>query len=223
MTFLSYPDRDMLAIEVAHELVEDLSDVLDHQDRARFAVCGGTTPGPIFDLLSVARLDWDRVDVLLTDERWVPASSERSNAALVTSRLLIGAAGRAQFHPLFRDRPAPEDALSDLQDMILPMLPLDIVMLGMGADMHTASLFPGAAGLEAALSAGSPPVVAMAPPGVPEPRVSLSAAALGAVKARHLVIAGDDKRAALARAETMTPTEAPVLSVLDNTRIHWAA
>lgn len=223
MTFHSYLDRDMLAMEVTHQLVEDLSDVLDHQERARFAVCGGTTPGPIFELLSVARLDWSRVDVLLTDERWVPATNPRSNAALVSDHLLKDAAAEAILHPLYCDTPTPEAALPELNALITPMLPLDVVMLGMGADMHTASLFPGAPGLEAALAPDAPPVVAMRPPDGPEPRVSLSAAALRAMKARYLVITGDDKRAALARAETLTPSEAPVRGILDDTGVHWAA
>lgn len=223
MTFLTYPDRDVLVMDVAQQLVEDLADVLDHQERVRLAVCGGTTPGPVFDLLSVARLDWARVDVVLTDERWVPPTDSRSNAQLVTSRLLTGVAAAAQFHPLYRDVQQPEEALTDIEAAVAPLMPLDIVLLGMGADMHTASLFPGADGLEAALAADAPTVVSMRPEDMPEARVSLSAPALNAVKGRHLLITGDAKRAALSKAQDLPAIEAPIKAILDDTLIHWAA
>ncbi|MEM9911939.1 MAG: 6-phosphogluconolactonase [Pseudomonadota bacterium] len=222
MNFFSYPDRDMLAMEVAHELIEDLSNALDHQDRVRFAVCGGTTPGPIFDLLAVAHIDWARVDIVLTDERWVPASSPRSNAALIAARLLTDAAAAAEFYTYYRETDAPDDVITELTDLITPLLPFDIVMLGMGTDMHTASLFPGASGLTQALQDDAPALIAVSPPDVPEPRISLSAAALKAMTSRLLVITGDDKRAALSRTETLSAKEAPVKAILEDTRVHWA-
>ena len=75
--FKTYPDREMLAMDLANQIAGELRAALSHQDRAALAVPGGTSPGPVFDVLCAADLDWDRVDVLLTDERWVPESSER--------------------------------------------------------------------------------------------------------------------------------------------------
>ena len=84
------------------------------------------------------------IDVLLTDERWVPEDSPRSNARLVRERLLTGAAAAARFLPFIGDTATPEESLPALEAALAPHLPISVLLLGMGADMHTASLFPGA-------------------------------------------------------------------------------
>jgi 6-phosphogluconolactonase len=91
----------------------------------------------------------------------------------------------------------------------------------MGADMHTASIFPGADRLEEALS-GETILVPMRAPGAPEPRVTLSAPVLSGAISRHIVIVGPEKREALERARTLTPEEAPVAAVLKGSVVHWA-
>ena len=92
----------------------------------------------------------------------------------------------------------------------------------MGADMHTASLFPGAVGLAEALAPGAPPAVAIHAPGADEPRITLSAPVLAAAE-RHLLITGSDKRAALEKALSLNdPTKAPVLAVLNGAKVHYA-
>ena len=69
MDLQTYPDRDFLAIDVANQLAGELKNALLHNDNVSFVVPGGTTPGPIFDALCAADLDWDRVTVMLSDER----------------------------------------------------------------------------------------------------------------------------------------------------------
>ena len=208
-------------MRLADVLASELKQALLTRDRASLAVPGGTTPGPIFDTLCAVDLDWARVDVMLTDERWVPESSDRSNTALLRRRLLISRAAPAQLIPLYADAPAPEDKLADLTAGLAAALPLSVVLLGMGADMHTASLFPGADQLELALT-GDAPLVAMRAPGAPEPRITLSAAVLNAAMARHIVIVGAEKRAALDQAQGLDPQDAPVAAVLKDTTVHWA-
>lgn len=222
MIFTEYPDRDMLALDLSDRLASELGSALRHKERVTFAVPGGTSPGPIFDALTAVRLDWDRVDVMLTDERWVPESSERSNTRLVRERLLQGHAAAATLLPLVADTPRPEDALDRLSEGLLPHLPIDVLVLGMGADMHTASLFPGADRLEAALAADAPALMAMRAPGAPEPRITLTAPVLRGAISIHVVITGAEKRAALEQAAGMTPAEAPVAAVLDEAVVHWA-
>lgn len=222
MKFNEYPDRDMLAIEVANEMAGDLKTHLLHHDTVSLAVAGGTTPGPIFDDLCAADIDWARVQVMMTDERWVPEDSPRSNAALIRSRLLQNRAAAAQFLPFFVPDQTPEDALPQLEQTLADKLPLSVVLLGMGDDMHTASLFPGVDGLEAALAADAPAFAVMRPDSQPEPRISLTARVLDAAIAKHLVIFGDAKRAALEKAMTLPPEQAPIQAVLSETRVHWA-
>ena len=108
------------------------------------AVPGGTTPGPMFDDLCAADLDWSRVNVMLTDERWVPETSERSNTRLLRERLLTDRAAAARYVSLYTGEATPEAAAADLDAAVRPHLPLTVLVLGMGADMHTASIFPGA-------------------------------------------------------------------------------
>ena len=76
-------------------------------------------------------------------------------------------------------------------------LPIDVLVLGMGADMHTASLFPGAPELPAALAADAPALVAIHPPGQPEARLTLTAPVLRGASVIHILITGPDKLAAL--------------------------
>jgi 6-phosphogluconolactonase len=221
MDFREYPDSEAMMMDLADTLASELENTLLTHDTASLAVPGGTTPGPIFDILCDARLDWERVHVMLTDERWVPETSERSNTRLLKQRLLTGRASAAKYIPLYEDAPAPEHKLPDLDAGIELELPISVMLLGMGADMHTASIFPGADKLHAALH-GDANLVAMRAPGAPEPRITLSAKVLKAAMSRHIVIVGAEKREAYERALHLKPEEAPVSAVLSGSTIHWA-
>lgn len=222
MNFVEYPDRDMMMIDVASRLAGDLEECLLTHETASFAVPGGTTPGPVFDALCAARLDWDRVHVMLTDERWVPETSDRSNTALLRARLLTNSASNANFVPFYTGESNPDDAMAGLGETIAPHLPISVLLLGMGADMHTASLFPGADQLDLALSPDAPPVLAMRAPGAPEPRVTLTGPVLEGAMNTHVLITGADKRTAFEAAERLDPHEAPIKTVLSHATVHWA-
>ena len=79
MNFVEYPDRELLTFSVANALASDLGAALRINERVSFSVPGGTSPGPVFDILSALTLDWDRVTIFLNDERWVPETHERSS------------------------------------------------------------------------------------------------------------------------------------------------
>jgi 6-phosphogluconolactonase len=222
MKFLEYPDRDMLAIDVANTLAGELETCLFNHDHASLAVAGGTTPGPIFDVLCAADLDWSRVRVLLTDERWVPEDHERSNTRLLKQRFLVNRAAKAVYLPLYAPADEPEEVLPELETLLAPELPISLALLGMGADMHTASLFPGADQLAAALDPHAPILMPMRVDGQPDIRVSLTARVLDGALSKHLVIVGADKRKAFENAAGLSPEDAPINAVLSGLTIHWA-
>jgi 6-phosphogluconolactonase len=222
MSFVEYADRDMLAIDLADKIANELVEALHHAPRATLVVPGGTTPGPIFDDLCAVDLGWDRVAVMLSDERWVPTDHPRSNAALLRKRLLVGPAEAANFIPFYDGSPSAEAMIAAQEPDIRAKLPISVALLGMGDDMHTASLFPRGDNLRLALDLHAPTLIPMRVDGVPEQRISLSAPVLRDALRLHIVITGDDKKAALERAQTLPAEEAPVRAILDKAVVHWA-
>ena len=222
MTFVEYPDRDAMMLDLADTLTGELADALRRHERATFCVPGGSTPGPIFDVMSEQALEWDRVAVVLNDERWVDEDSPRSNTAMLRKRLLVSKASQATLIPLFMPGVAAEAAMDELGRGLDGHLPISVLLLGMGADMHTASLFPGADNLVAALAADAPRLMPMRAEGAGEPRITLSAPVLNGALSKHIVITGSDKRAAIERARHLSPQEAPIAAVLQGATVHWA-
>ena len=223
MQLSSYLNAAEMMQSLAVQLADELSAALAQNGCATLAVPGGSTPGPLFDLLSQAELDWANVTVLLTDERWVPAYSPRSNSSLIKGRLLVNAAQDAGYVALFEPGCDPTAGAAILSDRVAPHLPIDVSVLGMGADMHTASLFPGAAELAWAQSAEAAAVVPMVPVGGDhEPRVTLSANALATAVCTHVLILGAEKKQALVRAQISLPAEAPIAQFLPNATVHWS-
>ena len=222
MKLVEYPDRELMMLSLANTIAGELADFLRREGRASLCVPGGTTPGPVFDTLAGVDIDWAGVSVFLNDERWVPESSPRSNTRLLRERLIRGKAAGAALVPLHADTPTPEESLADLAAGIAPHLPISVLLLGMGADMHTASLFPGADRLAEALAADAPILMALRADAAGEPRVTLTAPVLRGAMACHILITGAEKRAALERAQQLGPLEAPVCAVLANATVHWA-
>ncbi len=222
MNLVAYPDRELMMLSLADRIAGELGDFLRREGRASLCVPGGTTPGPIFDVLSGVDLDWARVSVFLNDERWVPQDSPRSNTRLLRQRLLTGRAAGARLVPLYAPAEAPEDRLDELAGGLAPHLPISVLLLGMGADMHTASLFPGADRLDEALSDTAPVLMALRAKAAGEPRITLTAPVLKAAMNIHILITGAEKRAAIERAAHLPVTEAPVRSVLSHATVHWA-
>ena len=222
MNLIEYADREMMMMSLAGKIAGELGTALRGQGRASLSVPGGSTPGPVFDLLSAVDLDWANVAVFLNDERWVDEASPRSNTRLLRQRLLQGKAAAAQLVPLYAPADRPEDVMEQLSAGIAPHLPISVLLLGMGADMHTASLFPGADLLAEALAPDAPPLLPMRATDAGEPRITLTGPVLRGAIHTHILITGADKREAIERAANLPELEAPVRVVLAGATIHWA-
>jgi 6-phosphogluconolactonase len=197
-----FVDGRALAVALAGRVAECLRAGLHERGTAVLAVSGGRTPLHFFEQLARSPLDWAKVQVTLVDERWVGEDDPRSNARLVREHLLRDAAAAARFVPLYTGAATPEDGQVEAARRVHALaLPFDAVVLGMGADGHTASFFPGGDRLGAALDPDSPAVVVpMRAPGAGEPRITLTLATLLATRHLFLHIEGQDKRDVLARA-----------------------
>lgn len=221
LDFVEYPDREMLALSLADKIAGQLSQALRTGGTASLCVPGGTTPGPVFDTLSGSDLDWERVTVFLNDERWVNGEHARSNSRLLRRHLLTGKAAGARYIDLFTGDAEPEHAVEALATAITPNLPITVLLLGMGGDMHTASLFPGTPEAAFGLASDAPAVMAVRSI-KDEPRITLTAPALQNAIHTHLMITGADKRAALERAQTLDAKDAPIRAFLGDITVHWA-
>ena len=214
----SFPDPAALAESLAATVANDLRTALTARGRASLALSGGNTPKRFLQALSRQVLPWHEVVVTLVDERWVPESSERSNARLLRGNLLHGAAAVARFIPLYRDTPEPEQALVEIErDMASLPSPFDAVVLGMGNDGHTASFFPGGDRLANALDPATPAkVLPMRAPDAGEPRITLTLPPILSARHLYLHIEGADKRGVLEDAITGADAGAgyPMRSVL---------
>ncbi len=198
--------------------------------RASLLVPGGNTPIPIFQALAQCDLPWESVYISLTDERRVPITDPDSNAALVQRHLIQDRAARAHFYPLHRDAMdarADEAACSAALGM-LPR-PFDAVILGMGEDGHTASLFADDPALGAALNLTTEArCAATRAPTPPFERLSLTLATLLESRWIGLPIHGLAKWQVLEQAlASQDPLRYPVAALLAQQKVpvhvYWCA
>ena len=221
----AFADHDAVADAAAKALVGALRDA----DRPSLVATGGTTVGPTYDRVAKADLDWRRVTVTLSDERFVDPASEMSNERLVRERLLVGPAAAARFLPLRNGRASPAEDAAVADKALRALEFFDAVLLGMGKDGHIGSLFPGAPDLAEALDPGGEAFcvgVAMAGEEPLTPRISLTVRALLDCGLIVLLITGAEKRAVVERVAADPAYAPPVAAILrqDQTpvRILWA-
>lgn len=200
------------ARQLAEAVAAQLRHAIATRGRALLAVSGGKSPIALFEHLRQQPLDWPSVTVLLADERCVPHTHPDSNTALVRQHLLQDGAAAATFVTFF-DALDAIDTLATAANQRLASLhwPLDVAVLGMGEDGHTASLFPAAPGLDTALHTTAH-VAWVRPDAIghaPHPRLTLTLPTLQAARQLHLSLAGPAKQAvyrqALARPDVALP------------------
>ncbi|MGI9286323.1 MAG: 6-phosphogluconolactonase [Pseudomonadales bacterium] len=179
--------------ELADQIAATLGEACAHRIRPSLIVSGGRTPAPLFKKLSHKDIPWQKIAITLADERWVDPSDSASNEKLVRSTLLQNKAAGAQFIGLKTDHSTPAAGLQDIETRLADIpQPFDIVLLGMGDDGHTASLFPDAPELNAALQSENM-CQPMHPASAEQARISLTSSAL--LNSREIIvyIAGPQK------------------------------
>ncbi len=221
-------DPDALAQVLARAVASALKDAIAERGKATLAVSGGTTPVRFFRALSGEVLDWEKVTVTLVDERFVPPSSDRSNARLVTLTLLQNEAARAHFEGLYEDCADAEVAAKIASGRLGRLPPFDVVVLGMGLDGHVASFFPDAFDLDTLIDpAGRQDIAAVHAMSAGEARLTWPLAALKTAGLIVLHIEGQAKKDALIEAlAPANPAPPPVRALFEHAQtpvhIHWA-
>lgn len=224
-----YPDRTALETALVEAIEATLLAAVAARGVACIALSGGSTPIGIYKALGQRDLPWSQVQLTLTDERWVDAKDPASNEAMIRATLLQGPAAKARFTGFKTPAVTPKQAEAQI-DAALDTLsqPFDLVLLGMGEDAHTASLFPGGEGLEAAMDLdGTSKVRAVQPTGGGVARLSLSLPALLSARRIALLITGPNKWAVYQKACQVGPAlAAPIRGVLHHAlvppEVFWA-
>jgi 6-phosphogluconolactonase len=228
VTLHRFPDCASLVRSLADEIAGWLGEAVAARGAASLVVPGGSTPGPLFDALAGKELLWSAITVTLNDERWVDPADPASNERLVRERLLTGCAAEAGFVGLKTAAATARDGLAEVEARLAAIArPFDVMLLGMGADSHTASLFPGSAALAASLDGDAAAVQAVAAPGArgAADRMTLALPTLRDARFIALMVTGEDKLAVLERAaQPGDPLELPIRAVMDraDVEVYWA-
>ena len=225
-----YDSADDMADAVAGDVQFIIESALDARGGAVIALPGGKTPVPVYERLADAKLDWKRVMIVPTDDRLVPMGDPLSNITMIGKAFIpLG----ARVTPITSEAAADYKAAGRAADARLQDLhwPLDLCLLGVGADGHTASIFPGPDLDEAlqgpkerrALGVMPDPL----PPEAPVARVTLSLAAITSARALMVAVSGQPKRDVIEAAiEQGAGSTHPIGRVLAETElpvdIHWS-
>lgn len=208
--------------QFANEISSRLAAAIAEKGEATLVVSGGKTPLPLFKTLSETDLDWSRVTITLADDRWLPETHADSNEGLVKANLLQGKAANARFISLF-DSASPDDAYqgaATVEARVAKLPKFDVLILGMGEDGHTASLFPCSKEIQAGLAADAPVSLAVTPATAPYQRLSLSKARLLNSSVIYLHLVGPKKLTVLEQAMAgQDPLQMPVRAFLHQQQV----
>ena len=215
----SFSDPESLSTELATTISTLLSAGIAKNGRASLAVSGGSTPVQLFKRLSNIDLSWQNVDILLVDERWVTPDDPDSNEHLVKTHLLQNKATAAAFTGMKNSAKTASEGEAECSKQLQKILrPFDVLLLGLGGDGHTASLFPGAARLPQATDMNSGKVcMGIAPVTAPHERMTLTLPIILDSKQIFLHITGQNKKNVLKQALVTGPAEEmPIRFILQN-------
>lgn len=224
----TFSNRQQLDTSFSAQVAEQLQQAIAKRGQASIAFSGGSTPKGFFSALSKTDIDWSKVTITLVDDRWVDVNDANSNDKLLRENLLQNNAKRATFFSLKQADELNQSYLTSLTDEASVFTPLDIVILGMGEDGHTASIFPCSEQLQVALDLKeAPALIKTVPTTAPYDRVTFNFSAL--IEATHIYLhcVGDSKMTVLKQAlASNNPREMPIRAFLHHPsqtcEIFWA-
>ena len=220
MNLLDFNTREEASAAAAQQIVAALQNRLQQQPKTQLVVTGGSSPASCYQVLSATEIAWQNVQILLSDERWIPADHPDSNERLLRETLLIDKAAAAEFLPFY----SADMSSSERSDHVSRIIggfetPSACTLLGMGGDGHIASLFPDAGNLQTGLTANSPiyciPINTIASP---YQRISLTLSALLKSDEVALLIFGEEKRVVVEQA-CKSVGDFPVASLLNQSQV----
>lgn len=230
LTLHEYASSEQLTQNMVTNIVTELNNGIKNRGFATLAVSGGKTPIPLFKLLSEQILPWNKVYITLVDDRWVDDTDDASNEKLVFTYLLQNNAKAANFIGLKNSAETPfEGAIITQQKLAEITMPFDVVILGMGEDGHTASLFPHAKNLPLGLDMHSgKQVIGMTPLTAPLDRITLTLPAILNSRNIYLHLVGENKKTVLEQAAQGDDiTEMPIRAILHQDKVNvigfWCA
>lgn len=215
MRYHSFSDSNTLNEKLSSQLQLILSEAVHLRGHAYLVVSGGKTPVDLFQLLAKTPFLWEKVTILLADERCVSLQDEARNERMVKEYLIQDEAKNAQWLSLYDDKDNSLARRQALEGQIAALPTFDAVILGLGEDGHTASLFPCSEELSLALDDKAPALLVINPKTAPHQRISLSKKRLLNSRAIFLHIIGDKKRDVLDRAKVShDPLHLPICAFL---------
>jgi len=224
--FYSTNSSESLAVDLSQNINEILVETIKKRGRVSMAVSGGSTPIPLFKVLSHLGLDWSKVDLTLVDDRWVSSDHKDSNELLVKSHLIKNKAVNVNFIPLKNDASTAKEGRASSEEVLKSFsLPFDIVILGMGTDGHTASLFPCSEEINSAMDLNNNDfLVATTPTSAPYERLGMTAKAIMDAKSVFLHLNGSSKLHTLEKAMDLKDAyKMPIYGFLENgLDIYWS-
>ena len=217
--FYSTNSSESLDIALSQNIYEIINEAIKKRGRASMAVSGGSTPKPLFEELSLLDLDWSKVDLTLVDDRWVDADHKDSNELLVRTHFIKNKAERVNFLPLKNDEQTAKQGISLSEEGLQSFtMPFDVIILGMGEDGHTASLFPCSDELKEGMDLKTKnTLVSTNPKSAPYERISLTAKSIMEAKKVFLHLNGSSKLHTIEEAMNLSDSnKMPIYAFLDH-------
>ena len=215
-----YETASELNADFAQEIADKLQSGIDANGTASLLISGGSTPRPMFAVLSQKDIEWNKVNIALVDDRWVTTSDDASNEKMANEALLINNAAVANFVGMKSEHENAFDAVEAVTAKLAHIKqPFDVVILGMGEDGHTASIFPCCAQLDEALTTDKV-IMATEPTTAPHQRMTYTKSALLNSKQLYLHLVGESKETVLNQvAESEDEKLAPIRAFLNQSDV----